>query len=383
MPITLENSLSVSFLWKLHIHQFHIAQTLETHKHSIEEEIRQQDKISIKRYLDITGLDYNEFMEFVDTLEIDYLRHGTWIIFDKEKIEIAKEDIRSTLLEQTQRVNQIILSSQNFNIPYKFIFSIAQELYNKGEIEGILYEGERKTLFYTIKGITNLIKKRQAYFSYFDLFPGKDLSEKDIELITTIVKKLLKEKVLKGKFDEKAHKFSSYDMIYARNTKDLLHRFMDLIAEITREIADAYQKVKELLLKQEEVIRPQIVPTIEKIIRDNQSYFPFWESEVDKFFYKSNKILNNIYPEPEEKKKKKKVEDKGKKKKEKKEKYEIQNEPEIQESLDCFDEWTTLFNTLDQKFPSVIYHQKVLLQEPNNIESRRALYKLLKEIRMD
>jgi hypothetical protein len=212
---------------ELHIPQFHIARTLEAHQHSIEVEIRQQDKISIKRYMGITGLDYDEFMEFIDSLECDYLRHGIWLIFDKEKIEKAKEDIKTTLLDQTRRASQIILTSQNFRITYKLIYNIAQELYNKGKIEGIFYQSEKRTLFYTPKGISNLIKRNQTYFSYSDLFPGKELSTKDIDLLTMSIKKLLEEKKLKGKFNEEELKFSSYDTIYANNTRELIFRFSD------------------------------------------------------------------------------------------------------------------------------------------------------------
>ncbi len=357
---------------ELNIHQFHIAQTLEAHQHSIEEEIKQQDKISIKRYLDITGLNYNEFMDFIDSLDIDYLRQGIWIIFDAEKIEKAKEEIKTTLLDQAQRINQIILTSQNFRITYKLIFSIAQELYNNGDLEGIFYKGDRRTLFYTPKGIINLIKKHQIHFSYSDLFPGKELSEKDIELITSLIKKLLTNKKLKGEFDEEGRKFSSYDTIYARNTEDLIRRFKDIISEYFKKFEKTHLEIKKILLKEEEVIRPQIVSTITKIINNIQSYFMFWGSEIDKNLYKANKVLNKIYPKPE-----KKEDQKNQKK------FKLQDEPLIQELLTIFDGWTSLFNTLEQKFKSVIFHQKQLKREPNSLESKRALYELLNELRMN
>ena len=132
-----------------------------------------------------------------------------------------------------------------------------------------------------------------------------------------------------------------------------------------------HQKVKEILLKEEEVIRPQIVPTIEEIINNIQSYFTFWGSEISKNLYQANKVLNKIYPKPEKKEYQKRQK-----------KYKLQDEPEIQELLAIFDRWTSLFNALEQKFTQVLFHRKRLLREPNNIESRRALYELLKELRM-
>ena len=98
----------------------------------------------------------------------------------------------------------------------------------------------------------------------------------------------------------------------------------------------------------------------------------FWGSEIDKNLYKANKVLNKIYPKPE-----KKEDQKNQKK------FKLQDEPLIQELLTIFDGWTSLFNTLEQKFKSVIFHQKQLKREPNSLESKRALYELLNELRMN
>jgi hypothetical protein len=144
-----------------------------------------------------------------------------------------------------------------------------------------------------------------------------------------------------------------------------------------------------LLLKKEEVIRPQTVSTIKNVINQIQSNFGFWNSEIDKEFYKANKILNKIYPKPDKKLDNKKNETKKRDKEEEKEdkkkpkKFKLQNEPEIKKLLAIYDDWTQLFNTLEQKFTSVIFHQKVLRKEPHNIESKQALYELLKELRLN
>jgi hypothetical protein len=122
-----------------------------------------------------------------------------------------------------------------------------------------------------------------------------------------------------------------------------------------------------------------VIPTIEKIIKGIQSNFGFWESEMSKFFYKVNKKLDKIYPEQEEKTKAKSGQGK---RKEKKKQHKIQYEPKIQELLNMFDSWTRLFNTLEQKSKHIIFHQKILQKELHNIESTRALYELLKELRM-
>lgn len=357
-----------SLALKLKIDKSYIVDTLQEHQRSIEQEIMKKDQISIKAYLDLLGMGYQEFMEFIKGLGVNYLKKEDILIFNSVKIERAKLRIKTTLVEQSRYVNRIVLTSQNFETNYKILHDLAQELYENKELQGFFYHTKKGTLFYTLKGIETLIRKNQFHISFRDLFPGKEFIPEESALVTATVKKLLKKKEIKGKYDEASLSFSSYDMLYARNRDDLVQGFVQLISEFFQECKTTYRRLTELLLNKDDMVRPQAISVIEKIITQMQSQFGYWGNEVNRYFYNANRRLPLIYPD--------------KKRQEEMKKHRFENDPRIITLSTEISKWTKIINAFEVKYNSVIYLQKRLFKNPHNSKIQKELSEILMELKV-
>ena len=125
-------------------------------------------------------MDYEPFLNFVNDLEINYFRKGDLLILNPKKIEDAQNSIKLNLLENSKSMNYISLG--NFDITSSLIENLINELKADGKLKGIFYEQENELIFYTEKGIRNLMLENSFLFSFEDLFYGKELSKEDINL---------------------------------------------------------------------------------------------------------------------------------------------------------------------------------------------------------
>jgi len=360
---------------ELNIEKNHILGKIDENLQSIKEEIRNQDQIKISEYLEKTGMLYHVFMEFISEINLNYFKKGDLLIFNEIKIEEAKKDIKLMLIEKSKTENFISLG--DLDITSSLVENLLKDLQKDEKIVGIFYNDQGEMKFYTEKGLENLMLENSFMFSFYDFFNGKELSNDEIELLSSILNRLIKIKRLKGSFEQESLTYSSYDVLFAQNYNAVLDEFEKMIHRYIQYFNDEFQKIKNILTKQNETIFPREIKIVqESIDRINVKYVR-WRSGLEAFVRNANiKLLKKQGYTIRRYKSMLISADR------KEEIKFFETDPEVLDLLDKFNSWIKLFNELEIKYGNVIFYQKRLIQNPEIKENRDKLNELLDQLNL-
>ncbi|MGQ4875474.1 MAG: hypothetical protein ACP6IY_15515 [Promethearchaeia archaeon] len=356
---------------ELNIPENLIVSKIDENYRLIGEEIKTKDSINISEYLEKTGMDYDTFMNFIGSLGLEYLIKGDQLIFSQEKIEHAKNEIKKLLIEKAK--NEDIIELGNFGIKSELVENLIKELEKEDKIKGIFYEDQGQLYFYTKKGIKELMIENSMLFCFEDFFYGKELSENEKELMKEVLFELIKSKRLKGQFDEEKLLFSSDEMIFTGDYASVVDDFKKTVNNYIRIFDREFQTIKNILIKRNEVIYPQEIKMIQDIFdRINVNYVK-WRAEINRLV---NKATNELLKKqgytlkryeglPADKKAEIRV---------------FKEEPEIYDTIQKFETWVKFFNELESTYGKIIFLQKNLINNPEDIETERKLEELLEHL---
>ncbi len=360
---------------KLNIERSHILTKLDENLKLIEEEIKEKDQIKIHEYIEKTGMANDEFIEFINNIGLNYFKKGDLLIFNEFKINDAKKDIKSMLIKKSKSENSIFLG--DIDVSSSIVENLLKELQSDEKIRGIFHNNEGELIFYTEKGIENLMLENSLMFSFHDIFYGKKLNDKEIELLHSILNLLLNNKKLKGTFDDETLTFASTDVLFAQNYNSVLFEFEKTINNYIKNFNLEFEKIKRILTKRNETIFPQEIKLIQETIDNINEKYVRWRSSLEAFVRKSNITLLKkqgysvkkykalLFP-PEKKENVKSFE----------------NDPEVIDLMSNFNRWVKLFNVLEIKYGNIIFYQKRLINDTDNVESRKKLDELLIQLNL-
>lgn len=368
-----EKSYQIKLLAKeLNIEENLIIQKIDENLKSIAEEIRNKDQIKASVYLEKTGMELDSFMKFVDELGIYFFKKDDLLIFNPVKIEEAKNDIKHMLLDKSKSEDSIPLG--NLNIKSDLVEILIKDLLEDGKLKGVFYEYEGEMIFFTERGIRNLMLENSFIFSFSDLFYGKDLNQEEIDVLRIVFDNLVKNKKLKGTFDEETLTFSSDEVIFAKDYNTVLFEFEKNVNNYIFIFESKFERIKKILTKKEETIFPQEIKLIQEIVDKVNERYVKWRSGLDAFVRRFNKkflrdqgIDTKRYREMFSTSEKKEVKS-------------FEEDPEVYERLKNFDAWVKLFNRIEVKYPNVIFYQKRLINNPEDKDSRSKLMELSSEL---
>jgi len=356
----------------LNIDKNHILAKIDENLKLIAEEIKEKDQIRISEYIDKTGMEMNLFIKFVEEIGVPYFKKADYLIFNPQKIEEAKNDIKFMLIDKSKSDDYISLGT--FEITSHLIGDLINSLYADGKLKGIFHEVDGEVLFFTERGIRKQMQENSFLFSFNDIFYGKELSKEEINLMREIFDDLIKKQKIKGNFDEESLTFSSDEVLFAQDYNSVLFEFEKMMHSYLNQFDLEFQKIKRLLTKKEETIFPQEIKLIQEIIdRINEKYV-WWRSVLDAYINKANKKL--LKDQGVSVKQYKTLFSKEKKDEIKS----LEEDPEVYELLDKFKTWVSIFNRLELKYPNVIFYQKRLITNPKDGESNNKLDQLLDEL---
>ena len=135
-----------------------------------------------------------------------------------------------------------------------------------------------------------------------------------------------------------------------------------------------FQKIKRILTKNKETLFPQEIKIVQETIDKINEKYVNWRSALDMFLHRMNKKL---------------LRDQGISVKhyktlflkEKKEEIKsLEEDPEVFELLNSFNKWIKLFNKIELKYPNLIFYQKRLINNPDDLDSKNKLIELLYEL---
>ncbi|MFX0031047.1 MAG: hypothetical protein ACFE9P_00110 [Candidatus Hermodarchaeota archaeon] len=360
---------------ELNIQKEIILRKIDENLNLIGDEIKNQDQINIREYLEKTGMDESAFFNFINNLELKYLKKGDTLIFNEYKIKEAEKEIRNMLMEKSETQDYILLG--DIDTTSSSAKNLLSEMQDNEEIKGIFYDDDDEVKFYTKNGIEKLILQNSYNFSFKDLFYGKELSEKDLELLCSITENLISKGKLKGTFDKESLTFSSFGVLFNQDYNVVLDEFERMVKNYNRLFDSEFQLIKKILTKDNTTIFPQEIKEVqESIDRINEQYVR-WRSGLEAFIRKANiqllkkqgytmKKYKNMILSPQRKEDVRLFED----------------DPEVQDYLNQFMSWIKRFNNIELRYGNVIFYQKRLIKDPNNSENKKILDDLLHQLNL-
>ena len=358
----------------LNIERSHILTKLDENLKLIGEEIKGKDIIQINEYIEKTGMPYNLFIGFINDLGLKYFKKGEHLIFNEDKIEESKKDIQLMLIEKSKSENTIQLG--DIDVTSSIVESLLKELQNDEKIKGIFYNEEGNLIFYTEKGIETLMLENNFMFSFHDFFYGKTLDDKEIKILYSTFEDLLKKKKLSGTFDEETLTFASSDVVFAQDYNSVLYEFNKLTSTYFSNFNLEFKKIKKILIKKSTIF-PQEIKMIQVIIDVINEKYIHWRSGLEAFVRKANTSLLNKQGYSVKKYKSTSFST------EKKEEVKFfEEDPEVVDLLAQFNSWVKIFNELELKYGNVIFYQKRLINDTDNIEIQKKLDELFEKLNL-
>jgi hypothetical protein len=360
---------------ELDIDKNHILSKIDENLQLIAEEIKQKDQIKLDIYLQKTGLELDAFLRFIDDLEIFYFKKGDFLIFNPQKIEEAKNEIRYMLIDKSKSEDSISLGTMKF-VQSTLIEELIKELLLDGKVKGIFHDNEGELIFYTERGIRNLMLENNFLFSFHDFFYDKELKKEEIELMMQIFEDLVSKRKLKGNFDEKSLTFSSDEVLFAQDYNTVLFEFEKMVNNYIRIFDSEFHKIRQILIKREETIFPQEIKIIQETIDKINEKYVNWRNGLEAFIRKTNKKL--LRDQGITIKQYKSILSKDKKEEIKS----FEEDPEVNDLLKLFNNWVKRYNKIELKYPNVIFYQKRLINNSDDKESKSKLNELIAELEL-
>ena len=360
---------------KLNIERSQILTKLDENLKLIEEEIKEKDQIKIHEYIEKTGMAHDKFIEFINNIGLNYFKKGDLLIFNEFKINDAKKDIKSMLIKKSKSENSIHLG--DIDVTSGIVENLLKVLQSDEKIRGIFHNNEGELIFYTEKGIESLMLENSLMFSFHDIFYGKKLNDKEIELLLSILNLLLNNKKLKGTFDNETLTFASSDVIFAQDYNIVLFECEKMINAYIKTFNTEFEKIKKILTKRNETIFPIEIKMIQEKIDTINVKYVRWRNGLEAFVRKANTTLLNKQGFTLKKYKSLSIST------EKKDDIKFfEEDPEVIESISNFSRWVKLFNQLELKYGNIIFYQKRLIIKKENKEDRAKLEELLSKLHL-
>jgi len=357
---------------ELNINKNHILNKIDENLRLIGEEIKEKEEIMISEYLEKTGMEHEVFITFINTLDLSYFIKGDLLILSEKRIQDAKKGIKAMLIDKSKSLDYI--SFGNFDINSELVEELIRELTEDGKLKGIFYDDDGEIKFFTVRGIKNRMIEDVGFMLVFhDIFLGKDLAPREIDLLKEIFKELKTEKDLKGKFDEELLTFSSSDMLFANDYNTVFFNFEQIINKYIHQFDFEFQKIRNILVKRDEIIYPQEIKVIQESIDKINEKYVSWREIIEARVRKAN--IDLLRAQDSSIKQYNALSD------EKKEEIKsFEEDPEVYDLRNGFNTWIKLFNEIELKYATIIFHQKKLLNNPEDEEAEIKLNELLTEL---
>ncbi len=360
---------------KLNIEKSRILSKIDENVRLIGEEIKKLDEIKINEYLDKTGMQYDQFIVFIEDLGINYFKKGDLLILNERKIEEAKKDIKSMLVTKSKSEDHISLT--DFDITSSIIVDLLTEIVEEKAIKGIFYNNNGEIVFYTEKGIRNLMLENSLMFSFNDFFYGKELTDYEIDIIRSIFDDLIKSKILNGTFNEETLSFFSSEVVFAQDYNVVLDEFEKIVNNYIEIFNIEFQKIKSILIKVNQTIFPQEIKMIQEVIDNINRKYVLWRSGIEAFVRNANITL--LKKQGYTLKRYKFMKSSPMKNSEVKL---FEEDVEVLELIEKFNKWVKLFNDLEIKYGNIIFYQKRVIQDPEDKNNLVKLDELLDELHL-
>ncbi|MHA1339350.1 MAG: hypothetical protein ACTSRZ_04585 [Promethearchaeota archaeon] len=336
-----------------------IQQKLKQEKEEIIKQIKEKPYIDISVYTRALGMKRQEFIDFVNSLNIEYLIQENQMIFDKRRINKKRQDIKMAILDLGRRKYTLRISelSRQFHISEKVILEIINSLYdiksrNPNKLQGILIDPD---LFLTVEGIKRRIRDTPDYISPETIVPERPLTKDEENLVVKILESMINKGILSGIYDEQTHVFKSEDVKNLEEYVKSKSNVEDILDVYVNYMFDTYKKVKESIVDREDIF-PGDLKRIDYLIKRVIDQLQNWEYNLREAIKKAQKSYEDLESIDEditfedildfEEEKVKKI--------------------DSEKIMQKFNNWKQLIYDLEQTVPLIVKAKKKLLDSPDD-----------------
>ncbi|MHA1111016.1 MAG: HEAT repeat domain-containing protein [Promethearchaeota archaeon] len=236
----------------LNIENGAIVTNLNHERAEIINQIKSKPSIDLNTYCRALGMKREEFLNFVNELDVEYLVQQNQMIFDPKQIERRKKDITKKLEDLAYKNHELFIPdlSHQLNFSEHMIYDIIANLWEDKQLVGTFISDD---LFITDAGIRDRIFYNKDFVTMEILFPDDELDEDSKSYIITILEKLVDSGKLIGAYEN--GEFRGEDALSVKKYDDDRVNAQEMLDDYVKVMRTVYQKVKEIYMEKSD-IRP-------------------------------------------------------------------------------------------------------------------------------
>lgn len=237
---------------ELNLDKQEILKNLNREIEEIINQIKTQPRIDMNLYIRILGMKKEEFIKFVNNLNIEYLIQANEMIFDQKLIAKHKKDVNEAILRAANNEHSLFLPDLSKILKFSefMILDIMKKYHSEGKIGGILIDEE---LFITKKGIKQRFIDNKDYISMETVFPERTLTEKEQKYAISILEELIDSGELIGDYNEEEKEFHSEEQMNIKRYDEEKSNAEDMLKIYVRYMADTFDKVRDIYLNKKDI----------------------------------------------------------------------------------------------------------------------------------
>lgn len=356
---------------ELQIEEGEISKKVDEKLQKIGQMLMTADEVDIKPMMKDLQMDYNEFIQFIDSLgrSDGYIIINNKVIFSEKRIREEQQKIANAVLNRGKRADYLDVNRLSTQLKYapQLISQAIDTLSQEGKISGIWLKKDEK--FITSRGIQNRMLQAEGYIDLNTFFEERDLSEDEILFIEGILQQLLADKQLKGVYDAASKIYQDEDTASKASLVTERERFTKEILPHIEDLERAYNLLREIFLKED--IHPGDIEEYDEILEQTVRKIFNAEAMVKRMLNNANRRLSRQLTSRKSSKAEKSSKRRGVKKpvKSKLKPFDFQEDEEVSVLLNDFKNWKELILAIEQKKGEIVFLKKKLKANPEDSEA--------------
>ncbi len=273
---------------ELNIEKESIVSNLNRERAEIINQIKTKPSIDLNTYCRALGMKREEFLNFVNDLDVEYLVQQNQMIFDPKQIERRKKDIQKKLEDIAYKNHELFIPdlSHQLNFSEHMIYDIIADLWEDKQLVGTFITDD---FFITDAGIRDRILYNKDFVTMEILFPDDELNEEAKSYVITILEKLVDSGKLIGEYEN--GEFHGEDAISVKKYDDDKLNAQEMLDDYVKVMRTVYQKVKEIYMEKSD-IRPGDIKRKDFLVKKRVlDELQVWEKGLKQVYQESRSII--------------------------------------------------------------------------------------------
>ncbi len=239
------------FASELNLEKNLIEKKLNQEIEEIIQKIKTKPSIDINAYCRSLDMKREQFISFVNGLNIEYLMIQNEMIFDPNRIGKKKKDLEKEIMSKIRHDNLFVPDLSKFlKLSERMVKKAILKFHEEGKIIGILINND---LFLSESGIRRRFIDNQDYISMETAFTERTLEEEEAKLAISILENLINKGELIGDYNESNNEFHSEEAMVIQSMDDDKVNAEEMFETYKRYMKDTYEKVRDIYLNKKDI----------------------------------------------------------------------------------------------------------------------------------